>query len=75
MAAGHGGLVGGPAHRVGGAAGHPRDVVTLQPADHGRLPVDGGRGVALLAVVVVAPGEHLTCVVKETSFIHTFESE
>ena len=56
----HGGLVGGPAHRVGRPAGDPRDVVTLQAAHHGRLPVDCGRRVALLAMVVVSPSKHLT---------------
>ena len=41
------------------SAGDARDPRTLDAVDGGRLAVDGGRGVALLPVVVVAPCEHL----------------
>ena len=52
-------VLGCPADGVGGATGHTAHLDALQPVHKGRLPVDAGPPVALLAVVVVAPGKYL----------------
>lgn len=44
---------------MGGAAGHPGDLLTLQTLHQGGLAVHCGGAVALLAVVVVTPRKHL----------------
>ena len=54
------GEVGGcPGNGMWGPAGNPRDLVALQALHQGRFAVDGGGGVALLAMVIVAPRIHL----------------
>lgn len=57
-----------PGHAVRRAAGHARDLLALQALHEGGLPVDGGRAVALLAVVIVAPGVDLSAGNRSSTF-------
>ena len=62
QAAGGHRLVGRPGQRVGRPTGHPVDLPILE-AGHQARPLDGiRRAVAQLALVIVAPGEHLPVV-------------
>ena len=55
----HGDVDGRPGDAVAGAAGHARDLVSLEVVHERRLAVNRRRHVPLLPVVVVPPRVHL----------------
>lgn len=50
----------GPRHAVRRPASHPRDLLAFQALHECGLPVNRGRAIALLAMVIVTPSVHLS---------------
>lgn len=49
-----------PRHTVRRPASHPRDLLAFQALHERGLPINCGRAIALLAMVIVTPSVHLS---------------